>query len=99
MYFVSRGSRKKVMPTEVRDEAEPHSLKMEGANQEMELFPDQMNAPEPMHRLDKATGGLLVFAKTKSAKSALAELFRERKIQKRYRAVVRGNLNERIAAL
>ena len=51
---------------------------------------DHLATPEPVHRLDKDTGGLLLFAKHKAAKQELCRLFRERKIQKRYRAVVRG---------
>ncbi|HVK59539.1 MAG TPA: pseudouridine synthase, partial [Candidatus Kapabacteria bacterium] len=37
-----------------------------------------------IHRLDKATSGLIVFAKTKVANQSLTQQFTDRKIQKRY---------------
>jgi len=46
----------------------------------------------PVHRLDRATSGVLIFAKTSEAAAALATLFREKKVQKTYLAVVRGFL-------
>jgi tRNA pseudouridine32 synthase/23S rRNA pseudouridine746 synthase len=41
----------------------------------------------PLHRLDKITSGLLVFARTRPAAAALAEQFRNRTIEKYYLAV------------
>jgi tRNA pseudouridine32 synthase/23S rRNA pseudouridine746 synthase len=41
----------------------------------------------PVHRLDKITSGLLVFAKTAAANSALTAAFRAREIQKFYLAI------------
>ncbi len=40
-----------------------------------------------VHRLDKATSGLMVFAKTKDSEKALKSLFQERQIQKFYIAL------------
>eukprot|EP00592_Proboscia_alata_P017499 CAMPEP_0194399824 /NCGR_PEP_ID=MMETSP0174-20130528/126871_1 /TAXON_ID=216777 /ORGANISM="Proboscia alata, Strain PI-D3" /LENGTH=280 /DNA_ID=CAMNT_0039196269 /DNA_START=534 /DNA_END=1373 /DNA_ORIENTATION=- len=50
------------------------------------------NEIRPVHRLDKPTGGLLVIGKTKPTISTLCEMFRERKVQKRYRAIVAGDM-------
>lgn len=44
----------------------------------------------PVHRLDKPTSGLLIFALDPQAAEALAEGFRGRSVNKRYLAVVRG---------
>ena len=44
----------------------------------------------PVHRLDRATSGVLLFAFTLEAASHLSEQFRKREIRKSYYAVVRG---------
>lgn len=44
-----------------------------------------------VHRLDRPTGGLMVFAKTPNAARFLSEQFRNRTLQKTYWAVVQGN--------
>lgn len=44
----------------------------------------------PVHRLDKGTSGAVVFAKDAEAAAALSTLFREDRVTKRYRAIVRG---------
>ena len=46
-----------------------------------------------VHRLDLATNGLILVAHSKSMAAQLAELFRERRIKKCYRAVVHGDLS------
>lgn len=43
-----------------------------------------------VHRLDRQTSGVLLVAKTPAAQKALVEDFKQRRIQKLYRAVVRG---------
>jgi len=43
-----------------------------------------------VHRIDKATSGLLVYAKTKAAELALARQFREHTVERSYRCVVHG---------
>lgn len=43
-----------------------------------------------VHRLDRATSGVLIFGKSAEAAEMLAEQFREKTIEKRYLAVVRG---------
>ena len=44
----------------------------------------------PVHRLDRKTAGALLFAKNKAEDYSLQQLFRERKVEKRYKAIVRG---------
>ena len=48
----------------------------------------------PVHRLDKPTSGVLVFAFTPEAARALAEAFAGRAVTKTYLAVVRGYVDE-----
>ena len=48
----------------------------------------------PIHRLDKPTSGVLVFALSKEVASLLSEQFRGHKIGKEYLAVVRGYTSE-----
>jgi len=44
----------------------------------------------PVHRLDRKTSGVLLLGKTKEAHALLSEQFRERNMEKRYHAIVRG---------
>lgn len=44
----------------------------------------------PVHRLDRPTSGVVVFALSKEAAGRLGTLFRDKKIEKKYMAVVRG---------
>lgn len=46
----------------------------------------------PTHRLDKSTGGLVLCSKSLSCEIYFKELFREKEIQKRYRALVLGHV-------
>jgi tRNA pseudouridine32 synthase/23S rRNA pseudouridine746 synthase len=48
-----------------------------------------------VHRLDMNTSGLILVAHSKSDAAALAKLFREREIEKRYRAIVAGDFSTR----
>lgn len=43
-----------------------------------------------VHRLDRPVGGALVFAKTSKAASRLANMLREKKLEREYLAIVRG---------
>jgi len=47
-----------------------------------------------VHRLDRPTSGLLLFAKTSKALERLNEIFRERQVDKRYWALVEGIVPE-----
>jgi len=44
----------------------------------------------PVHRLDRGTSGVLVFARTKAAAATLSEAFETRQVDKQYLALVRG---------
>ena len=47
-----------------------------------------------VHRLDRAASGLILVAHSRRMAAALSRLFREREIEKRYRAVVSGDFSE-----
>ena len=47
-----------------------------------------------VHRLDRPTGGVMVFAKTSKAASRLSEQVREKQIQKKYLCIVDGKLEK-----
>lgn len=46
----------------------------------------------PVHRLDRNTSGILILAKSNDAKAAMQKLFKERQIEKRYKALVWGKV-------
>ena len=46
-----------------------------------------------VHRLDRAANGLILVAHTKTMAAGLSALFRERKVEKRYRAYVQGDFS------
>ncbi|MDD4295024.1 MAG: RluA family pseudouridine synthase [Candidatus Omnitrophica bacterium] len=48
----------------------------------------------PCHRLDKETTGLLIYAKDKPAQSNLMNIFKDKKIKKKYYAFVNGILRK-----
>jgi tRNA pseudouridine32 synthase/23S rRNA pseudouridine746 synthase len=52
-------------------------------------FPDAL----VVHRLDMATSGLLVFARSAEMQRRLSHMFREREVEKRYVAVVAGKID------
>jgi len=54
---------------------------------------DALPMPDPCHRLDYKTAGLLLVARTVSCRVELNRMFAERKIHKRYRALVNGRLD------
>lgn len=52
--------------------------------------PDAIKWARPVHRLDGATSGLVILAKTLSAHHHFGKLFAERTIKKEYHAIVQG---------
>lgn len=46
--------------------------------------------PTPIHRLGRGTSGVIVLAKTEQARSTLSQDLRDRRLQKRYRALAFG---------
>jgi len=57
--------------------------------------PDALSFPKPVHRLDALTSGLLIIAKTTSARIKLGRQFENKEIHKRYRAIVMGKIPEK----
>lgn len=55
---------------------------------------DATMAPQPVHRLDHPTTGVLLIGKTRSAIRKLNQLFEERQISKKYVAISIGNMME-----
>ena len=51
---------------------------------------DALHCPMPAHRLDHATSGLLLVAKTRKARVVLGEQFESKQIEKKYQAIVIG---------
>jgi tRNA pseudouridine65 synthase len=61
----------------------------------MQLLRDQIGQwVYPLHRIDRPTSGILLFAKSSEAASAFETQFSEKKIKKYYLALVRGYLGE-----
>jgi tRNA pseudouridine65 synthase len=57
----------------------------------LQLLRDQVNKHvSPVHRLDRKTGGLLLFAFEKDIEIAMHMQFQEGAVKKKYKAVVRG---------
>lgn len=52
--------------------------------------------PGIVHRLDKDTSGIMIIAKNRKTQGYLSDLFKERKIQKRYYALVEGQFPDEI---
>jgi tRNA pseudouridine65 synthase len=48
----------------------------------------------PVHRLDRATSGVLLFGLSSDAARRVAERFEDRSVDKRYLAVVRGYIEQ-----
>jgi len=53
---------------------------------------DALPDPDPVHRLDYRTSGLLLVARTASVRPKLCKLFEERRIHKQYSAILLGKL-------
>ena len=63
----------------------------------LQLLRDQLGQPVyPAHRLDRPTSGVLLFALSPAAHSALAQQFEAGSVRKRYLAIVRGWAPERV---
>ncbi len=58
--------------------------------------PDALKWGRPVHRLDSATSGLVIIAKTLEAHRKFGNLFSERKIKKQYHAIVQGELENQL---
>lgn len=56
------------------------------------IEPDALPFPQAVHRLDAATSGLLLLAKTQKARILLGKAFEQHQIDKKYMAVVTGEI-------
>ena len=57
----------------------------------LQLLKNQINHwVNPVHRLDRKTAGVLLFALDKETEKAMQQQFAENKVQKKYLAIVRG---------
>ncbi len=75
-----------IMATEAKSEANlHHELK-----RFLQSQPGNYKFFEPVHRLDRQTSGLCIFAKEKTALVELTRMFKDKEIKKTYEAVVDG---------
>ena len=65
-----------------------------GHNIGQSLQKDALPWPQPVHRLDAPTTGLMLVAKTIQARIKLGALFENREIQKTYQAIVVGEIQK-----
>lgn len=68
----------------------PAEIKVTGSNSITSILKKQYAYIEPCHRLDRNTTGLLIFAKSKDALDILLQKFKNREIEKHYKAMVYG---------
>ncbi len=58
----------------------------------LQILRDQVGLKvNPVHRLDRKTGGVLLFAFNKDAEIAMQQQFMENRVKKKYLAIVRGH--------
>jgi tRNA pseudouridine65 synthase len=58
----------------------------------LQLLRDQVNLKvNPVHRLDRKTGGVLLFALNKLIETAMQQQFMDNQVHKKYLAIVRGH--------
>jgi 23S rRNA pseudouridine1911/1915/1917 synthase len=65
-----------------------------GDNLQSSTQQDRLRWPLPIHRLDTATSGLVIVAKTHSVRVELGDMLKNKTIQKRYRAILQGTIKE-----
>ncbi len=63
-----------------------------GENLKRSTQKDALRWPLPVHRLDTATSGLVIVAKTHSVRVELGRMLETKEIRKRYRAILQGTL-------
>ena len=63
-----------------------------GGNIQKSKEKDALDYPAPLHRLDEPTSGIVLVAKTHRAQVSMGKLFESKGIQKRYKAIVIGEL-------
>ena len=68
----------------------PAEIEVTGSDSITSILKRQYAYIEPCHRLDRNTTGLLIFAKNKDALDILLQKFKNREIEKHYKAMVYG---------
>ena len=67
------------------------SIAMNTDKYALQILRDQIGQKVyPVHRLDRKTGGILLFALSREMLSSISALFKESKVKKQYLAIVRG---------
>lgn len=77
----------------------PAGLEVQGEGSLEELAKSRFPAIRACHRLDVNTTGLVAFAKDDEAEEALCAAIRDRRIDKRYRCIVKGTPEKKSAEL
>ncbi|WP_428327530.1 pseudouridine synthase [Mucilaginibacter sp.] len=68
------------------------SIAMDAEEFALQLLRDQLNRHVfPAHRLDRKTGGVLLFALSKDVEKLMQQQFSDNKVDKKYLAIVRGH--------
>ena len=77
---------------------EPHAVPAGGFLENTLLAVVRQREPTatPMHRLGRGTSGLVVFGRTKAARSALARSWRDGTVQRTYRGLVEGTPSQAV---
>jgi len=71
------------------------SIAMDASEFALQLLRDQLNRKVfPVHRLDRKTGGVLLFALSKDVEKQMQQQFYENRVDKKYLAIVRGYTND-----
>jgi 23S rRNA pseudouridine1911/1915/1917 synthase len=105
-YYLNReffGSEFRVPGSELELNQFNQNLEPGTRNPEPPSFPDgerhSLTRPGMVHRLDRATSGLMVIAKTPRALTVLCRHFRRRLVEKRYLALVHGKVDEEAGSI
>lgn len=71
------------------------SIAMDASEFALQLLRDQLSRKVfPVHRLDRKTGGVLLFALSKDVERQMQQQFYDNKVNKKYLAIVRGYTND-----
>ena len=68
----------------------PSNIEVTGQNSLTAILEKKYSFIKPAHRIDRNTTGLVLFAKTENALNILLEKFKNREIEKHYRATIYG---------
>ncbi|MFD2163412.1 pseudouridine synthase [Paradesertivirga mongoliensis] len=70
-------------------------IAMDASEFALQLLRDQINHwVNPVHRLDRKTGGILLFALNKEIEVSMHQQFAENRVSKKYLAIVRGHTQD-----